>query len=83
MDKTVTLVKHGGTIVRTVFRKDSSAAFYTVLQQLRQRLKQKLPEFQGPVTPEVSVEMMMKIIDSVTVEGTGFDYSHLGKRGYV
>jgi len=36
------------------------------------------PSFEGPITPEKSVSMMIKVIDKWAVEDTGAFVSHYG-----
>lgn len=41
------------------------------------------PDFKGPMQPEQSVEMMRKVIDSVTVAETGAFISHKGNKEWL
>lgn len=49
------------------------------MQVLMKDFLEHLPDFKGRAAPQESVEMMMKVIDSWTVEDSGATVSHYGK----
>ena len=41
------------------------------------------PDFAGPITPEVSVQMQLEVINRVTVRDTGAFISHKGNKEWL
>ena len=42
------------------------------------------PNFQGPISPQQSVDMVLKVIDDASVEKNGGDYvSHYGNKQWL
>ncbi|KAJ7016623.1 hypothetical protein C8F04DRAFT_1149229 [Mycena alexandri] len=54
-----------------------------VFQKTAERIKVLLPDFEGPITPEQSVDMMLKVIHRWTVEETGQFVSHYGNKQWL
>lgn len=50
------------------------------MQPIMQDLLKKVPDFKGRISPQESVEMVMKVVDSWTVEDSGAFVSHFGNR---
>lgn len=50
------------------------------MQPIMQNFLKKIPDFKGRMTPQESVEKVMKVIDSWTVEDSGASVSCFGNR---
>jgi hypothetical protein len=48
-----------------------------------EKFKKVYPNFKGPITPEESVQMQLKVINQITVNDTGAFISHKGNKEWL
>jgi hypothetical protein len=54
------------------------------VKQMISAFKVYAPDFEGPITPEKSVDMVMKVVDEASVEKSGGSFvSHYGNKQWL
>jgi len=54
------------------------------MKQMIGAFKAYAPDFEGPISPEKSVEMVMKVVDEASVEKSGGSFvSHYGNKQWL
>lgn len=58
-------------------------ALVAAYEKMRQSFLKLEPDWKGPITPKESVDLMMKVMDGVTLKESGAFLSHHGNQHWL